>query len=226
MRNNKNTNFDSERLCLFQALCETHNLGKAALKSGIPQATVSRMLSRLRKIFDDELFTRCAGGLSPTAKALALESKVNRLLAEYESLFEEETFDPVSLVREFRIACADHALFLLNPQFLPSPKSVLVSLLSLSQMTKTRPKKLHSGDLDFVIFPFPQTPEGCQISLPLSHCDTVMLVRKNHSLEILAKNHRLTLDECLEWKYILIRAQPESGLKPLEIGYLKHGKTA
>lgn len=217
MRNNQNTNLDWESLCLFQALCETHNLGKAALKLGIPQATVSRMLSRLRKIFDDELFTRCAGGLSPTAKALALESKVNRLLAEYESLFEEETFDPVSLVREFRIACADHALFFVEPAVSAISKECPGVTFKLVANDEDWPKKLHSGDLDFVIFPFPQTPEGCR-SLPLSHCDTVMLVRKNHPLEILAKNHRLTLDECLDWKYILIRAQPESGLKPLEIG--------
>ena len=80
MRNHPNANLDWESLRLFQVLCETHNLGKAALKLNIPQATVSRMLSRLRQIFDDELFTRCAGGLSPTAKALKLESKVDRLL--------------------------------------------------------------------------------------------------------------------------------------------------
>lgn len=216
MRNHPNANLDWESLRLFQVLCETHNLGKAALKLNIPQATVSRMLSRLRQIFDDELFTRCAGGLSPTAKALALESKIDRLLDNFELLFEEENFDPASLVREFRIACADHALFFVEPAVSAISKECPGVTFKLVANDEDWPKKLHSGELDFVIFPFPQTPEGCR-SLPLSHCDTVMLMRKNHPLELIAKDRRPTMEECLEWKYILIRGQPESGFKPFEI---------
>lgn len=56
-----------------------------------------------------------AGGLTPTPKALALEPKVAAVIASFEDLFVEETFDPASLVREFRIACADHAMFYIGP---------------------------------------------------------------------------------------------------------------
>ncbi|MEE0160778.1 MAG: hypothetical protein UEP81_00795 [Sutterella wadsworthensis] len=37
------------------------------------------------------------------------------VIASFEDLFVEETFDPASLVREFRIACADHAMFYIGP---------------------------------------------------------------------------------------------------------------
>lgn len=110
MRKEPREPLDRDHLLLFRTLCAPHNLQRAASQLGMPQATASRSLTKLREAFEDELFTRCSGGLTPTPKALALEPKVAAVIASFEDLFVEETFDPASLVREFRIACADHAI--------------------------------------------------------------------------------------------------------------------
>ena len=113
MRKEPREPLDRDHLLLFGTLCAPHNLQRAASQLGMPQATASRSLTKLREAFEDELFTRCSGGLTPTPKALA--PKVAAVIASFEDLFVEETFDPASLVREFRIACADHAMFYIGP---------------------------------------------------------------------------------------------------------------
>ena len=110
MRKEPREPLDRDHLLLFRTLCAPHNLQRAASQLGMPQATALRSLTKLREAFEDELFTRCSGGLTPTPKALALEPKVAAVIASFEDLFVEETFDPASLVREFRIACADHEI--------------------------------------------------------------------------------------------------------------------
>lgn len=115
MRKQPKDHLDRDALLLFRTLCSTHNLQRAASQLGMPLATASRSLMKLREAFDDELFMRCSGGLSPTPKALALEAKVSAVIESYEDLFVEDAFDPANLVREFHIACADHAMFYVEP---------------------------------------------------------------------------------------------------------------
>ena len=64
----------------MKTLYETKNLVNAANQLGIPPATASRMLGKLREIFNDELFTRCAGGLAATWRAAQAMPDVERLL--------------------------------------------------------------------------------------------------------------------------------------------------
>ena len=89
MRKEPKEHLDRDSLLLFRTLCATHNLQRAASQLGMPQATASRSLTKLREAFEDELFTRCSGGLTPTPKALALEPKVAAVIASFEDLFVE-----------------------------------------------------------------------------------------------------------------------------------------
>lgn len=115
-----------------------------------PQATASRSLTKLREAFEDELFTRCSGGLTPTPKALALEPKVAAVIASFEDLFVEETFDPASLVREFRIACADHAMFYIGPAVTLASRTAPGVTFRLSPNGDDWVVELQKGDLDFL----------------------------------------------------------------------------
>ena len=104
----KKENLDREALLLLKALVETQNLVRAAQSLDMPAATASRTLARLRDLFGDTLFTRCAGGLTPTARVLELAAKAQAVLSDMEKLLEPAVFDPASLKRSFRIACVDH----------------------------------------------------------------------------------------------------------------------
>lgn len=63
MRKEPKEHLDRDSLLLFRTLCATHNLQRAASQLGMPQATASCSLTKLREAFEDELFTRCSGGL-------------------------------------------------------------------------------------------------------------------------------------------------------------------
>ena len=173
MRKEPREPLDRDHLLLFRTLCAPHNLQRAASQLGMPQATASRSLTKLREAFEDELFTRCSGGLTPTPKALALEPKVAAVIASFEDLFVEETFDPASLVREFRIACADHAMFYIGPAVTLASRTAPGVTFRLSPNGDDWVVELQRGDLDFVIFPIERAPEGCAC-LPLSSCEAVI----------------------------------------------------
>lgn len=218
MKKEPKEHLDRDSLLLFKTLCATHNLQKASAQLGLPQATASRSLSRLREAFDDELFTRCAGGLSPTHKALELESKVDAVLESFDNLFVEETFDPASLVREFHIACADHALFFVEPAVSLVTKTAPGVTIRLTPNGDDWESWLLRGDLDFVIFPIEQVPEGCRY-LPLTTCDSVLVVRRGHPLaDRYDEAGRLTLEELLEHRYVQVRTGPEWVLKAMGAG--------
>ena len=202
MRKEPKEHLDRDSLLLFRTLCATHNLQRAASQLGMPQATASRSLTKLREAFEDELFTRCSGGLTPTPKALALEPKVAAVIASFEDLFVEETFDPASLVREFRIACADHAMFYIEPAVTLASRTAPGVTFRLSPNGDDWVVELQRGDLDFVIFPIERAPEGCAC-LPLSSCRSVLVVRSGHPLaRRFDEAGALTLEECLAHRYV------------------------
>ena len=150
MRKEPREPLDRDHLLLFRTLCAPHNLQRAVSQLGMPQATASRSLTKLREAFEDELFTRCSGGLTPTPKALALEPKVAAVIASFEDLFVEETFDPASLVREFRIACADHAMFYFGPAVTLASRTAPGVTFRLSPNGDDWVVELQRGDLDFL----------------------------------------------------------------------------
>ena len=216
MRKEPKEHLDRDSLLLFRTLCATHNLQRAASQLGMPQATASRSLTKLREAFEDELFTRCSGGLTPTPKALALEPKVAAVIASFEDLFVEETFEPASLVREFRIACADHAMFYIEPAVTLASRTAPGVTFRLSPNGDDWLVELQRGDLDFAIFPIERAPEGCAC-LPLSSCRSVLVVRSGHSLaRRFDEAGALTLEECLAHRYVEVRTGPEWVFKAMD----------
>ena len=65
----------------------------------------------------EKVFCNAAGPIHGLRhdRLLALEAKVSAVIESYEDLFVEDAFDPANLVREFHIACADHAMFYVEP---------------------------------------------------------------------------------------------------------------
>ena len=88
---------DRDLLIFFRTLCKTCNLAAAANSLGIPAATASRMLGKLREAFGDELFTRTATGLVPNWRAQRAVPHVQTLLEEYELLLEDKVFTPAEI---------------------------------------------------------------------------------------------------------------------------------
>lgn len=101
---------DIGMLRAFDALLRERSVSRAAARLFLSQPAVSASLGRLRRAFDDPLFTRTPHGVAPTPRALALAPHVARVLAELSALRDAgRRFDPAASDRVFRIAGSDFA---------------------------------------------------------------------------------------------------------------------
>ncbi len=66
----------------FEAVFETRNVTLAAQRLHRAQPSVGNALSRLRTLFQDELFMRTAAGMVPTERAMALMPSIGQALIQ------------------------------------------------------------------------------------------------------------------------------------------------
>lgn len=186
-----------ESLRLLHTLCQTENLAAAAERLGLSLPTASRMLSQLREIFEDRLFTRFPGGLVPTRKAMLLMARTEAVLKTYDALLAPQTFDPARIVRDIRIGCADNAPFSVFPNFarelLAQAPGVMISYLPLSD---DRFSLLSSGEIDFAVSPVMTLPAGFH-AIELAETDYVLTGRKDHPLARQAEGEAVTTPDVL-----------------------------
>lgn len=190
-----------ELLRLLHILCQTQNLAAAAERMNLTLPTASRMLSRLREDFDDQLFTRYPGGLMPTQKAKLLACRAEDVLKAYDALLKPQQFDPAKIVRDIRIGCADNAPFSVFPNFaqtlLEKAPGILISYLPLSD---DRFALLSTGEIDFAVSPVMTLPDGFH-ALELAESDYVLTASCHHPLAIAAQTGPIETTEVLKYAF-------------------------
>lgn len=67
---------DLNLLTVFDAVMQEQNITRAAHSLGMSQPAVSNAVSRLKVMFNDELFVRYGRGIQPTARAFQLFGSV------------------------------------------------------------------------------------------------------------------------------------------------------
>ena len=67
---------DLNLLTVFDAVMQEQNITRAAHSLGMSQPAVSNAVSRLKVMFNDELFVRYGRGIQPTARAYQLFGKI------------------------------------------------------------------------------------------------------------------------------------------------------
>jgi DNA-binding transcriptional LysR family regulator len=109
---------DLNLLVGFEALLAEGSVSGAGRRIGLAQSSMSNVLSRLRVLFDDDLFVRSAGGLRATRRAKALAGPIEEALRQVRAALDvKASFEPATAQRHFRIAVSDHADFTLAPAF-------------------------------------------------------------------------------------------------------------
>ncbi|MBP6994638.1 MAG: LysR family transcriptional regulator [Phycicoccus sp.] len=102
---------DLNLLLPLKVLLEEGNVTRAGQRLDVSQPAMSAALARLRRRFDDELLVRAGRDYELTPFAVELLPEVQRavrLLAR--ALQVEESFDPATSDRVFRVAMSDYAL--------------------------------------------------------------------------------------------------------------------
>jgi DNA-binding transcriptional LysR family regulator len=103
---------DLNLLISLDALLTECNVTKAAARLHISQPALSAQLAKLRDLFGDSLLlpAQSGRGMTPTARALALQGPLRTALKAMEGVLSSEpAFDPLTDDRMFRIAIGDSA---------------------------------------------------------------------------------------------------------------------
>ncbi|NEU72236.1 LysR family transcriptional regulator [Hassallia byssoidea VB512170] len=150
---------DLNLLVVFDALMTSQHLTRAAEKIGLSQPATSNALSRLRKLFKDDLFIKTSKGMTPTPKAIELAEFIHEVLLQVQTaIYSESQFIPKQSDRIFRLGMDDYSELVFLPKLLKqleilAPK-VKIQVRSTNWMRS--PKLLDADEIDLAIGHCPQ----------------------------------------------------------------------
>lgn len=153
------SSIDLNLLVVFDALMTHRQVTRAGQQLGLSQPATSNALARLRKLLNDDLFVRSAGGLQPTPQALALAKQLQPALGQIQgALSAQESFNPASSDITFRIGMSDYVEFTLLPALLKQVQQVApeVSFQIRSGDRTQQLNMLDRGELDLLCGLFPE----------------------------------------------------------------------
>lgn len=190
-------------LNLLRVLCAVHatrNVSRAADELGMTQSGVSNALRRLRTVFADPLFVRCADGMQPTARAQDLIDLIGPGMADIQSALATETaFDPAQSTRLFRIMASDLAQMVLMPKLLArvAPLAPNVRFETVDASPEDGRRGMEGGAIDLVFGNWPAF--GLDFHRQVLFKEVfLVLMREDHPLS----QRRLTRSAYLNAKHV------------------------
>ena len=144
---------DLEWLGVFVEVYKTQSVSRAALRLGMEQASASIMLGKLRRHFDDRLFTRTSAGMEPTPKAQSIYPDLLEALLRIEKARGQGgVFLPQQAEREFCICMTDISEMVLLPKLINHLQQSAPGLtLKADKMSPDSRRRLESGDIDLAV---------------------------------------------------------------------------
>ena len=144
---------DLDWLCVFVEIFKTQSVSRAALRLGMEQASASIALNKLRRHFDDRLFTRTSLGMEPTPRAQAIYPDLLEALQRIKSARgTPQTFSPAGAQREFRIGMTDISEIVLLPRLInhlqQAAPGVVIEARTIAQDSR---RALESGSMDLAV---------------------------------------------------------------------------
>jgi len=145
--------FDLNLVRVLVAVYETGSVTQAAARLCLTQPTISHSLSKLRRLYDDRLFSRGPQRLVPTLVCERIYEQLSGALAHIESTVEAQCgFDPSTSNRRFRIAVSDIGAFIFTPVLLRRFKHLAPhAQLEFVQLSSSLDDGLATGALDLAI---------------------------------------------------------------------------
>lgn len=204
---------------MFDTIYSERNLTQAAKSLAITQPAVSNALSRLRRVFNDELFVRTSKGMLPTPVADSIAQNISAALGLLNaSVLEREDFTPSSAERTYHFSMTDLAEAVVLPRLFPffEQQAPYLSLQSYYTKRHELVRHLSRGELDFAI----DVPliEDTQVSHEsLIRDDYVCAMRPDHPMV----DEPLTLDSYLSMRHIHVSSR-RKGLGQVDMALLRH----
>ena len=153
---------DLDWLGVFVEVYRTQSVTRAAERLGLTQAAASTALGKLRRHFDDPLFTRTARGMAPTPRADAIYPELSEALARIEAARgARSAFDPARTARSFRLCITDISEIVLLPTLVNALRRTAPKVsLDVEKISTDSPLRLQSGEVDLAIGFMPDLEAG------------------------------------------------------------------
>lgn len=206
-------NFDLNLLISLDCLLEEKQITKAGQRIGLTQSAMSRSLSRLRELFNDELLVRGANGLELTIKAKEIRPELTKVLNSIHQLTTLKKFDPRSFEGEIRISTTDYGSTELMPKSFLNLRNAMPNLkVSVTSTQMQSLEELKNGVIDLIIgIRVPDTQNIHQI--PFYTEQMVIVANNEHPL------HKSKNKDISNQQYVMIsniynrKTQIEQGLE-------------
>lgn len=173
---------DLNLLVAFDALMRTRHVTRAGQLLGIGQPGMSATLARLRELFGNDLLIKQGGEMMPTARALELEPQVRAMLRQVERIVEDEqTFEPATAKRTFRLRLSDLLLFLFMPGLMARAEREApgVRLEALHLSPDATIDAIECNDIDLAVSTRLDIPKSIEAE-PLFRDRLVCVAREDH----------------------------------------------
>ncbi len=173
---------DLNLFIVLDAIYSERNLTRAADVLHITQPAVSNSLARLRRHFDDELFTRKSGHMVPTPLTENIIERIQQSLSGLESsLHEHNTFEPRESTRTFRFSMNDTSESYLLPRLMKALEDCApnISVENYALPRDEVSKAFSGGDLDFAL-DVPLLNDTHLVHEPLAQDRFVCIARHDH----------------------------------------------
>jgi DNA-binding transcriptional LysR family regulator len=194
------SSIDLNMLVVLDALLRERHVTAAARRLHTSQPAVSRVLARLRELFDDELLVRVGQRMFPTPKGLTLEAPLREALQRLHHVVQPERFDPTTATGVLRIAAPDIIVYMLGPALLARLARAAPNVdVEITQWSSAWREDLASGNVD-VTFGIASGDEPGIYSRLLARNDWACVVRAGHPV----LRRRWGLDTYLELSHLLI----------------------
>ena len=168
-------NVDLNLFVVFDAIYVEGNISRAAKRLHLTQPAVSNALARLRRIYDDPLFVRSAGGVTPTILAQTMIADVRQALRLMQrSLDGNLAFDPITSDRHYRISMGEMEVATVLPALMVRLADVApgVSVQCYQYNRRDLVGALGAGEIDLAI-DIPQLSSTALRNQVLRHSEQV-----------------------------------------------------
>ncbi len=172
---------DLNLITVFDAVMQEQNITRAAQTLGMSQPAVSNAVSRLKIMFNDELFMRNGRGIKPTQRARQLFGPIRQAIQLIKNELPTSIFIPETSTRAFKLAiCGPSDLrfapHILNNIALHAPN---VTVQVETEHDRDIVSKLRYQELDFII-DYVQFIEPGFCSTEMFSDELVVIASANH----------------------------------------------
>lgn len=172
---------DLNLLVVLDALAEDPHITKVAHRLHMSQPAVSNALTRLRAVFNDDLYVKTRGGMRPTPKALELKLPIRQALATIQAQVQPlDSFDPSTTKHTFAIAANEYAESIIFPHFLSYIEKIAPGIgFDFHPEASNTAEQIRTNELDLAI-DYIQPKNKELICDKILEEELVVLARKNN----------------------------------------------